>query len=73
MLFRSNSSSKFVKLAEKEVKEADEYLEKYYNEEMDYAPYGTALEHPEETRNIPTKDIKVHSETNKNPKFRKVN
>ncbi len=73
-ILNAHSSSKFVKLAEKDVKEADERLEDYYNNEMDYAPYGTALEHPQETKNIPTKDIKVHSQPKKeNPKFRKIN
>jgi len=73
-IINAHSSSKFVKLAEKDIKEADERLEDYYNNEMDYAPYGTALEHPEETKNIPTKDIKVHSQlNNENPKFRKIN
>ena len=36
--------------SEKE-KLADEELENYINNEMDYAPYGTALEHPQENRN----------------------
>ena len=73
-IINAHSSSKFVKLAEKDIKEADERIEDYYNNEMDYAPYGTALEHPEETKNIPTKDIKVHSQSNnENPKFRKIN
>lgn len=73
-IINAHSGSKFVKLAEKDIKEADERLEDYYNKEMDYAPYGTALEHPQETKNIPTKDIKVHSQSVKeNPKFRKIN
>jgi hypothetical protein len=73
-IINAHSGSKFVKLAEKDIKEADERLEDYYNNEMDYAPYGTALEHPQETKNIPTKDIKVHSQSVKeNPKFRKIN
>lgn len=56
----SSSKSKFV-LASKFVKEADEEIEDYYNElyedSEDSPEYGTALEHPKETRNILTKDI----------------
>ncbi len=69
------ASTKFVKVSgfkkveeSKEVKEADEYLEDYYNNEMDYAPYGTALEHPQENRNKITDEIKVHSTS----KFKKI-
>ena len=75
-LKRNSSSDKFVKLAKfekvedskKEIKESDEYLENYYNNEMDYAPYGTALEHPQENRNKLTDEIKVHSSS----KFKKI-
>ena len=59
----SSSKSKFV-LASKFVKEADEEIEDYYNELFedteDSPEYGTALEHPQETRNILTKDIPKH-------------
>ena len=72
---RRSFSDKFIKVAKFEkvedsklVKKSDEYLEKYYNEEMDYAPYGTALEHPEENRNKLTDEIKVHSSS----KFKKI-
>jgi len=72
---RRSSANKFVKLAkfekvmdsEKE-KLADEELENYINNEMDYAPYGTALEHPQENRNKLIDEIKVHSSN----KFKKV-
>ena len=61
--------SKFKKVEDlKEVKQADEELERYYNEDMDYAPYGTALEHPEENRNKTIDKIKTHSST----KFKKI-
>jgi len=59
----SSNKSKFV-LASKFVKEADEEIEDYYNELFedteDSPEYGTALEHPQETRNILTKDIPKH-------------
>jgi hypothetical protein len=75
-LKRNGSDIKFVKLAKfekiehskKDIKESDEYLENYYNNEMDYAPYGTALEHPQENRNKLTDEIKVHSSN----KFKKI-
>ena len=59
----SSSKSKFI-LASKFVKEADEEIENYYNELFDDTEdspeYGTALEHPQQTRNILTKDIPKH-------------
>jgi hypothetical protein len=59
----SSSKSKFI-LASKFVKEADEEIENYYNELFedteDSPEYGTALEHPQQTRNILTKDIPKH-------------
>ena len=59
----SSNKSKFV-LASKFVKEADEEIEDYYNELFedteDSPEYGTALEYPQETRNILTKDIPKH-------------
>jgi hypothetical protein len=59
----SNSNSKYV-LASKFIKESDAVIEDYYNqlfeESKDSPEYGTALEHPKETRNIPTKDIPKH-------------
>jgi hypothetical protein len=59
----SSNKSKFV-LASKFVKEADEEIENYYNELFedteDSPEYGTALEHPQQTRNILTKDIPKH-------------
>jgi hypothetical protein len=65
-ILNAHSNSKFVKLAENEVKEADEVTEEYYD---DLLPgFGTALEHPEKYRNIPTDEIKPH----KAPKFIKV-
>jgi hypothetical protein len=55
--------NKFV-LASKFIKESDVELEDYYNElyedSEDSPEYGTALEHPKETRDILTKDIPKH-------------
>jgi len=65
-LLNAHTSAQFVKLAETEIKEADEVTEEYYD---DLLPgFGTALEHPEKYRNIPTDEIKPH----KAPKFIKV-
>ncbi len=66
-----HTNAKFIKIAEDNIKEADERLEDYINEEMNYAPYGTALEHPEENRNKLTEDIKKHSSSHPVPKFKK--
>lgn len=59
----SSSKNKFV-LASKFIKESDSEIEDYYNdlyEDSEGSPeYGTALEHPEETKNILTKDIPKH-------------
>jgi len=59
----SNTKSKFV-LASKYIKESDTEIEDYYNdlyEDSEDSPeYGTALEHPKETRYILTKDIPKH-------------
>lgn len=60
--FASVSNSKFIKTS-KFNKEADERLEDYYNEEMDYSPYGTALEHPIENEGVLTEDIKPHKKS----------
>lgn len=60
--YASVSSSKFIKTS-KFNKEADERLEDYYNEEMDYSPYGTALEHPLENEGVLTEDIKPHKKS----------
>jgi hypothetical protein len=60
--FASISNSKFIKTS-KFNKEADERLEDYYNEEMDYSPYGTALEHPIENEGVLTEDIKPHKKS----------
>lgn len=60
----SSNKSKFV-LASKFVKESDERLEDYYNEEMEYSPYGTALEHPIENEGVLTQDIKPHKKSSK--------
>ena len=72
---RNGSDNKFIKIAKfKKVmdsekdKLADEELENYINNEMDYAPYGTVLEHPQENRNKLIDEIKVHSSN----KFKKV-
>ena len=65
-LLNAHTSAQFVKLAEKDIIEADEVTEEYYD---DLLPgFGTALEHPEKYRNIPTDEIKPH----KAPKFIKV-
>lgn len=71
-LFSSNiahTNSKFVKIAEEDMtKEADEVIEEYYNElyqDSEGSPdFGTALEHPKETRNELT--TKIH-----HPRFKK--
>ena len=59
----SNSKSKYV-LASKFIKESDAEIEDYYNElyeDSEGSPeFGTALEHPKETRNVPTEDIPKH-------------
>jgi hypothetical protein len=59
----SNTKSKYV-LASKFIKESDAEIENYYNnlfEDSEGSPeYGTALEHPKETRNIPTVNIPKH-------------
>lgn len=60
--FASVSGSKFIKTS-KYNKEADERLEDYYNEEMDYSPYGTALEHPLENKGVLTENIKPHKKS----------
>jgi hypothetical protein len=65
-LLNAHTGAQFVKLAEKEIKEADEELEDYYNSY--YSPYGTILEHPQENRNKTTDEVKPH----KVPKFIKV-
>ena len=65
-LLNAHTGAQFVKLAEKDIIEADEVTEEYYD---DFLPgFGTALEHPEKYRNIPTDEIKPH----KAPKFIKV-
>jgi hypothetical protein len=60
----SNSKNKYV-LASKFIKESDAEIENYYNElyeDSEGSPeYGTALEHPKETRYILTKDIPKHN------------
>lgn len=59
----SSAVSKFV-MSSKFIKESDAEIEDYYNElyedTEDSPEYGTALEHPQETRNILTKDIPKH-------------
>ena len=59
----SNTKSKYV-LASKFIKESDAEIEDYYNdlyEDSEGSPeYGTALEYPKETRNLPTEDISKH-------------
>jgi len=59
----SNVKSKFV-LASKYIKESDTEIEDYYNdlyEDSEDSPeYGTALEHPKETRYTLTVDIPKH-------------
>ena len=61
---RSSSNKRKFVLASKYIKEADAEIEEYYNElyedSEDSPEYGTALEHPEETRDILTKDIPKH-------------
>jgi hypothetical protein len=65
----SHTNAKFVKIAEDMQKEADEEIEDYYNdlyEESEGSPnFGTALEHPEETKNKLTTDIKKHTKFKK--------
>jgi len=62
----SNSKNKYV-LASKFVKESDTEIEDYYNDlyedSKDSPEYGTALEHPKETRYILTVDIPKHKHT----------
>jgi hypothetical protein len=65
-ILNAHSNSKFIKLAETELKEADKELEDYYN--SFYSPYGTILEHPEENRNKTTDEVEPH----KAAKFIKV-
>ena len=57
-ILNAHSNSKFIKLAETELKEADKELEDYYN--SFYSPYGTILEHPEENRNKTTDEVEPH-------------
>jgi len=61
---RSSSSKNKYVLASKFIKESDAEIENYYNElyeDSEGSPeYGTALEHPKETRYILTKDIPKH-------------
>jgi len=67
-LFSSNiahTNSKFIKIAEDDMhKNADEVIENYYNElyeDSEGSPgFGTALEHPKETRNELTTKIHNH-------------
>lgn len=61
----AHTNAKFVKIAKDDmVKEADEEIEDYYNElyeDSEGSPdYGTALEHPEETKNKLTPEIHHH-------------
>jgi len=61
----AHTNAKFVKIAEDDmVKEADEEIEDYYNdlyEGSEGSPdFGTALEHPKETRNELTTKIHHH-------------
>ena len=63
----AHTNSKFIKIAEDDmVKEADEEIEDYYNELYDGSEgspnFGTALEHPQKTRNQLTEKIKKHSQ-----------
>jgi len=65
----SHTNAKFIKVAKEDMqKEADEEIENYYNELYEGSEgspdFGTALEHPEETRNELTTKIHHH-------KFRK--
>ena len=60
-----HTNAKFIKIAEDDlVKQADEEIEDYYNElyeDSEGSPdFGTALEHPEETKNELTPDIHHH-------------
>jgi hypothetical protein len=65
---RSSSSKNKYVLASKFIKESDAEIENYYNElyeDSEGSPeYGTALEHPKETRYILTKDIPKHDHKN---------
>jgi prefoldin subunit 5 len=61
----AHTSAKFIKIAEDDmVKEADEEIEDYYNslyDDSEGSPdFGTALEHPKETRNELTTKIHHH-------------
>lgn len=68
----SNRKSRYA-LASKFIKESDTEIEDYYNElyedTEDSPEYGTALEHPKETRDILTKDIPKHKHK-KSSKFK---
>jgi hypothetical protein len=61
---RSSSSKNKYVLASKFIKESDAEIENYYNElyedSVGSPEYGTALEHPKESRYILTKDIPKH-------------
>jgi prefoldin subunit 5 len=61
----AHTNAKFIKIAEDDmVKEADEEIEDYYNslyDDSEGSPdFGTALEHPKETRNELTTKIHHH-------------
>ena len=60
----AHTNAKFIKVADDMVKEADEEIEDYYNELYEGSEgspdFGTALEHPEETRNELTTKIHHH-------------
>ena len=61
----AHTHAKFIKIAKDDMlKEADEEIENYYNElyedSEDSPDFGTALEHPEETRNELTTKIHHH-------------
>ena len=61
----AHTNAKFVKIAKDDmIVEADEVIEDYYNdlyEDSEGSPdYGTALEHPEETKNKLTPEIHHH-------------
>jgi hypothetical protein len=61
----AHTHAKFIKIAEEDmVKEADEEIEDYYNQlyqDSEGSPdYGTALEHPEETYNQLSTNIRHH-------------
>ena len=60
----AHSNAKFVKTSEELVKEADEVIEDYYNElyeDSEGSPdFGTALEHPKETRDELSTNIHHH-------------